>query len=158
MSTQKHSEPTMNESQSILQNKRVRQVLLYGAVLLFVFLIGLVPMWITSRARARERDVALATLRISTLQNTLGNAAIDARRGEYEVARQAASDFFTNLQAEIDRGRDSVFTETQRTNLRALFDSRDDTITLLARSDPASADRLLVLYVKYRQALGTSIH
>jgi hypothetical protein len=148
----------MNESQSILQNKRVRQVLLYGAVLLFVFLIGLVPMWITSRARARERDVALATLRISTLQNTLGNAAIDARRGEYEVARQAASDFFTNLQAEIDRGRDSVFTETQRTNLRALFDSRDDTITLLARSDPASADRLLVLYVKYRQALGTSIH
>lgn len=158
MSTQKHSEPTMNESRSILQNKRVRQVLLYAAVLLFVFLIGLVPMWIMSRARARERDAALANLRISTLQNTLGNAAIDARRGEYEVARQAASDFFTNLQAEIDRGRDSVFTETQRTNLRALFDSRDDAITLLARSDPASADRLLVLYVKYRQALGTSIH
>ena len=115
-------------------------------------------MWITSRARARERDAALATLRISTLQNTLGNAAIDARRGEYEVARQAASDFFTNLQAEIDRGRDSVFTETQRTNLRALFDSRDDAITLLARSDPASADRLLILYVKYRQALGTATH
>lgn len=67
-------------------------------------------------------------------------------------------DFFTNLQAEIDRGRDSVFTETQRTNLRALFDSRDDAITLLARSDPASADRLLVLYVKYRQALGTATH
>ena len=158
MSTQKQSEPTMNEGQSILQNKRVRQVLLYAAVLLFVFLIGLVPMWITSRARAHERDAALATLRISTLQNTLGNAALDARRGEYEVARQAASDFFTNLQAEIDRGRDSVFNETQRTNLRALFDSRDDAITLLARSDPASADRLLVLYVKYRQALGTSTH
>ena len=156
MSTQKHSEPTMNENPSILQNKRVRQVLLYAAVLLFVFLIGLVPMWITSRVRARERDAALAILRISTLQNTLGNAAIDARRGEYEVARQAASDFFTNLQAEIDRGRDSVFTETQRTNLRALFDSRDDAITLLARSDPASADRLVVLYVKYRQALGTA--
>lgn len=158
MSTQKQSEPTMNEGKSILQNKRVRQVILYAAVLLFVFLIGFVPMWITSRARARERDAALATLRISSLQNTLGNAAIDTRRGEYEVARQAASDFFTNLQAEIDRGRDSVFTETQRTNLRALFDSRDDAITLLARSDPASADRLLVLYVKYRQALGTSIH
>ena len=158
MNTQRDSEPTMNEGKSILQNKRVRQVLLYAAVLLFVFLIGLVPMWITSRARARERDAALATLRISTLQNTLGNAAIDARRGEYEVARQAASDFFTNLQAEIDRGRDSVFTETQRTNLRALFDSRDDAITLQARSDPASADRLLVFYVKYRQALGTATH
>ena len=158
MSAQKQNEPTMNESKSILQNKRVRQVLICAAVPLFVFLIGLVPMWITSRARAHERDAALATLRISTLQNTLGNAAIDARRGEYEGARQAASDFFTNLQAEIDRGRDSVFTEMQRTNLRALFDSRDDAITLLARSDPASADRLLILYVKYRQALGTSIH
>jgi len=155
MSAQQQKEPTISEGKSILQNERVRKVILYAAVLLFVFLIGLVPMWITSRARARERDAALATLRISTLQNTLGNAAIDARRGEYELARQAASDFFTNLQAEIDRGRDSVFNETQRTNLRALFDSRDDAITLLARSDPASADRLLVLYVKYRQALGT---
>ena len=155
MSAQQQKEPTISEGKSILQNERVRKVILYAAVLLFVFLIGLVPMWITSQARARERDAALATLRISTLQNTLGNAAIDARRGEYELARQAASDFFTNLQAEIDRGRDSVFNETQRTNLRALFDSRDDAITLLARSDPASADRLLVLYVKYRQALGT---
>jgi len=157
MSAQQQKEPTISEGKSILQNERVRKVILYAAVLLFVFLIGLVPMWITSRARARERDAALATLRISTLQNTLGNATIDARRGEYEVARQAASDFFTNLQAEIDRGRDSVFTETQRSNLRAIFDSRDDAITLLARSDPASADRLLVLYVKYRQALGTAI-
>lgn len=153
MSTQKQNEP-QNEGKSILQNVRVRQVLLYATVLLFVFLLGFLPMWLMSRARSRERDSAMATLRISTLQNTLGNAAIDARRGEYEVARQAASDFFTNLQTEIDRGRDSVFTETQRTNLRSLFDSRDDAITLLARSDPASADRLLVLYVKYRQALG----
>jgi hypothetical protein len=155
MSDQRQNEPRVNEGKSILQNERVRKVILYAAIVLFVFLIGLVPMWITSRARARERDAALATLRISTLQNTLGNAAIDSRRGEYEIARQAASDFFTNLQAEIDRGRDSVFSDTQRTNLRALFDSRDDAITLLARSDPASADRLLVLYVKYRQALGT---
>jgi hypothetical protein len=154
MSAQKKDEPTISEGKSILQNERVRKVILYAAIVLFVFLIGLVPMWITSQAPARERDAALANLRISTLQNTLGNAAIDARRGEYEIARQAASDFFTNLQAEIDRGRDSVFTETQRTSLRGLFDSRDDAITLLARSDPASADRLLVLYVKYRQALG----
>lgn len=62
------------------------------------------------------------------------------------------SDFFINLQAEVDRG-DSVFNEAQRTTLRSLFDTRDDAITLLARSDPASADRLVVLYVKYRQAL-----
>ena len=111
-------------------------------------------MWMTARTRASERDTAQAALRISALQNTLANATIDARRGEYEPARQAASDFFTNLRAEIERGRDSVFNETQQNILRSIFDTRDDTITLLARSDPASADRLVDLYNKYRQATG----
>ena len=153
MSSPNQSKPTSrNSGNSIWQNERVRKVVLYAAVLVIVFLLGLVPMWIMARSRARDRDVAQASLRISSLQNILGNAAIDARRGEYEPARQAASKFFTNLQAEIDRD-DSVFTVAQRTTLRSLFDTRDDSITLLARSDPASADRLVDLYVKYRQAL-----
>ncbi|HEX7175865.1 MAG TPA: hypothetical protein VF240_11455 [Pyrinomonadaceae bacterium] len=156
MSSARETEPTSRSSgNSIWQNERVRRLILYAAVLLVVFLVGLVPMWMTARERARERDAAQAALRISTLQNTLANAAIDARRGEYEPARQAASDFFTNLRAEIERGRDSVFNETQQNTLRSIFiDTRDDTITLLARSDPASADRLADLYNKYRQAVG----
>jgi hypothetical protein len=110
-------------------------------------------MWMAARSRARERDTAQTSLRLSTLQNAAANAAIDARRGEYEPARQAASEFFTTLQTELDRGRDSIFNEAQQVSLRSLFDTRDDTITLLARSDPASADRLVDLYVKYRQAV-----
>lgn len=135
-------------------NDRFRRLIIYALGLLIAFLLGFVPMWITSGARERERDAAQSALRISTLQNAAANAAIDARRGEYEPARQAASDFFTSVQAEIDRGRDSVFNDAQQNNLRALFAMRDDTITLLARSDPASADRLVDLYVKYRQAIG----
>jgi hypothetical protein len=131
--------------------------MLYAALLLIVFLAGLVPMWWKSRTYARERDAAQASLKISNLQNSLANAAIDARRGEYEPARQAASDFFTNLGAEIvTPGRDSVFNEAQRGALRTMFDTRDDTITLLARSDPASADRLVDLYTKYRQAIASA--
>jgi hypothetical protein len=137
---------------SIWANQRVRRVILYAVLLLVVFLGGLVPMWLTSRTHARQRDEAQASLRISNLQNILANAAIDARRGEYEPARQAASDFFTNLQIEIDRGRDSAFNEGQRNALSSMFDTRDDTITRLARSDPASTDRLVDLYTKYRQA------
>ena len=157
MSTPKQDKPTSHSNgNSIWQNERVRRGILYAAVLLVVFLLGLVPMWMTARARARERDAAQATLRISTLQNALANAAIDARRGEYEPARQAASDFFTNLQTEIERGRDSVFNELQQNSLRSVFANRDDTITLLARSDPASADRLVDVYVKYRQAMGSA--
>jgi hypothetical protein len=111
-------------------------------------------MWMTARTRRDERDTAQAALRISTLQNTLASATIDARRGEYEPARQAASEFFTNLRTEIDSGLASVFNQTQQNNLRSILDVRDDTITLLARSDPASADRLVDLYNTYRQAVG----
>lgn len=156
MSSARDTEPASgSSSESIWQNERVKRLIPYAVVLLVVFLVGAVPMWMTARSRAQERDTAQAALRISTLQNTLANAAIDARRGEYEPARQAASDFFTNLRAEIERGRDSVFNEAQQNTLRSTFvDTRDDTITLLARGDPASADRLVDLYSKYRQATG----
>lgn len=157
MSTTNEDEPSGSSGNSIWQNKRVRRLIIYAAVLLVVFLAGLVPMWLKSRTYARERDAAQASLRISNLQNSLANAAIDARRGEYEPARQAASDFFTNLGAEVVApGRDSVFNEGQRTALRSMFDTRDDTITLLARSDPASVDRLVALYTRYRQAIATA--
>jgi flagellar biosynthesis/type III secretory pathway M-ring protein FliF/YscJ len=145
-----------SRSGSVWQNERVRRVILYAVVLLVAFLLGLVPMWMTARTRAEERDAAQAALRISTLQNTLASAAIDARQGRYEPARQAASDFFTNLGTEIARGPESVFDETRRNNLRAMFAVRDDTITLLARSDPASADRLVELYNTYRQATASA--
>jgi hypothetical protein len=158
MSTTNEDEPGRSSSEnSIWQNKRVRRWIFSAAVLLVVFLAGLVPMWLKSRTYARERDVAQASLRISNLQNSLANAAIDARRGEYEPARQAASEFFTNLGTEVVApGRVSVFNEGQRTALRSMFDTRDDTITLLARSDPASVDRLMDLYTRYRQAIATA--
>src|ERR1044072_3768225 len=157
MSSPEQNDATIRRSgSSIWQNERVRRSLFYAVALLVVFLLGLVPMWMTARARERERDTAQHALRISTLQNALASAAIDARRGEYEPARQSASEFFTNLGTEVARGPDSVFSETQQNNLRSMFAVRDDTITLLARSDPASADRLAELYNAYRQATASA--
>lgn len=153
-SAEQNDATSRTSSNSIWQNKHVRRLLFYVVLLLVVFLLGLVPMWMSARTRARERDEAEAALRISRLQNALASAAIDARQGRYEPARQSASDFFTNLGTEVARGPDSVFNETQRNNLRSMFAVRDDTITLLARSDPASADRLVELYNTYRQATG----
>jgi hypothetical protein len=155
MSSTEHNGET-NRSESVGRNPRGRRFLIYAAVLLAVFLLGLVPMWMKARGHAAERDKAMTALRISTLQNSLANAAADARRGEYEPARQSASEFYTNLRTEIDRGRDSVFAEAQQNTLRPVFDARDETITLLARSDPASADRLFDLYNIYRQATGAA--
>jgi hypothetical protein len=88
------------------------------------------------------------------MRNTLASATIDARRGEYEPARQAASNFFTSLSAEADKGTGSVLTDSQKQNIQPLFAGRDEVITLLARSDPAAADRLADLYASYRKAMG----
>src|ERR1043165_7412870 len=126
MSTTNEDEPRgLSSGNSITQNNRVRRLILYAVVLLVVFLAGLVPMWLTSRTHAHERDVAQASLRISNLQNSLANSAIDARRGDYEPARQAASDFFTKLGAELARGSDSVFNEAQRNVFSTMFERRD---------------------------------
>jgi hypothetical protein len=84
----------------------------------------------------------------------LAAAAIQARRGDYEPAREAASTFYTNLRAELDR-RPSGFTESQREMMRSLLAQRDQLITLLARADAAVAERLADAYVSYRQTTGT---
>lgn len=140
---------TSNEA--IGHSNRSKRILIYVAILAIAFLLGLLPMWWKSRSCASQLASVQQALTISSLQNNLANATVDARRGDYEPARQAVSEFFTKLRMEVDRGSDSVFNEAQRNNLTPVFAGRDDTITLLARSDPAAVDRLTDLYLKYRQ-------
>lgn len=135
------------------RNRVMKRVGIYGTVLLGVFLLGFVPMWLIARERANERDVAQAGLRLSQMQNRLASASIDARRGEYEPARIAASDFFTALRAEIDRGQDGALSQQHREALQPFLAQRDELITLLARNDPAAAARLADLYIVYRKAV-----
>ena len=148
-------EPGSHESTPVVRSTPVmRRVVIYGSVLLVVFLLGFVPMWLQSRAAAGRLAEAERRLTLGGMQVNLASAAIDARRGDYEPARQAVSQFFTSLRAEIDKGDTSYFTQAQRAGLQPLFAGRDEIITLLARSDPASADRLSDLYVAYRKAMG----
>ena len=128
-----------------------QRFLIYAAVLLVIFLLGFVPMWLKARAANNsllETDHQLFMVR---MQSSLASAAIDARRGDYEPARQAVSQFFTSLRAEMDKGDSSSYTQAQRQGLQPLFAGRDELITLLARSDPASADRIADLFVAYRK-------
>ena len=131
-----------------------RRLGIYAAILVVVFLLGLVPMWLNARNRAKERDEARHELRLSEMKNDLSAAVINSRRGEYEGARQATSRFFTSLRAQCDVSTDSAdLTRTQCEALRRALDQRDEMITLLARSDPASADRLTEMYVLYEKAM-----
>jgi hypothetical protein len=130
-----------------------QRFLIYGAGLLVIFLLGFVPMWLKARHCDSSLIQAEHQLNLIRMQNNLASAVIDARRGDYEPARQATSQFFTFIRTEVDKGDASDFTPAQRQGLLPLFAGRDEVITLLARSDPASADRLSDLYVTYRKVI-----
>lgn len=137
----------------ITSNFGIRRYLIYAIVLLVVFLLGLIPMWLKARTAANTLAETEHQLVLCKMQSDLASAVIDARRGDYEPARQALSRFFTSLSAESDKG--STYTEAQRNSLQPLFAGRDELITLLARNDPASADRLSDLFVAYRKVMSS---
>jgi len=121
----------------------VWRVIIYTVLLLAVFLLGFVPMWWKSRECSSSLSEAEQQLNLARMQNALASAAIDARRGDYESARQSASDFFTSVEDA------SALSSAQREGVQPLLAQRDEIITLLARGDPAAADRLSDLYQSY---------
>ncbi len=133
-----------------------KRLLLYLLLVVIGFLVGLLPMWLNAHRIAKELETTRAELRRSQMSSALSAAAVDARRGDYEPARKAMSDFFTTLSSEVDLGEQSVLGQTQRDAVRPLLAQRDEIITLLARSDPAAADRLSNLDSSYRKAIGNA--
>lgn len=142
-----------NQPQAVESPSPKSRAGLLTLVMLAAFLIGFIPMWLKAREGASKLVGVERELKMARMQNTLSSAVIDARRGDYERARQGASQFFTSLDAESDMGNNSALTQTQRESLHSMFTGRDDLITLLARGDPAAADRLSDLYVAYREVM-----
>lgn len=132
-------------------NDLMRRIGIYAALLLIAFLAGFVPMWLKARESGNNLAAIERTLALAQMQNNLASAVIDARRGDYEPARQSASQFYTSLRADLDKGAASGFNEAQRAAAQTLFAGRDEIITFLARGDPASADRLSDVYAAYRK-------
>jgi len=126
---------------------------LYLCLSLAFFLLGLIPMALRARDYAEEREAAQHEVRLKQMETQLAAAVINADRGEYEPARQTASDFFTSLRSQIDRGSQSDLSTFQRDKLKVLLTQRDDVITLLARSDPAAVNRLSEMYVTYQKTM-----
>jgi len=129
----------------------MQRIMIYAGVLVIVFLLGLVPMWLKARSATNSLAETEHQLVLAKMQNNIASAVIDTRRGDYEPARQAASQFFTSLRAELDKADGSALTQVQRQGIQPLLAGRDEVITLLARSDPAAADKLTDLYVAYRK-------
>jgi hypothetical protein len=141
----------MSENWQSRTTHRIWRFIVYIALLPVAFLLGFVPMWIKSRACASRLAEAERQSSLARMENSLVSAAMDARRGDFETARVAASDFFTVLRAATSTDVDSVLSQTQKDGAQPLLAQRDQIITLLSRGDVASADLLSDLYVSYRE-------
>jgi hypothetical protein len=141
----------MSENWQSRTTHRIWRFIVYIALLPVAFLLGFVPMWIKSRACASRLAEAERQSSLARVENSLVSAAMDARRGDFETARVAASDFFTVLRAATSTDVDSVLSQTQKDGAQPLLAQRDQIITLLSRGDVASADLLSDLYVSYRE-------
>lgn len=124
-----------------------------AALVIGAFLLGLIPMGWAAYQRGAEREQARQELASLERENALATAALLARQGEYERAREAASRFFTDLNEHVTTAQVRGNAPPNADALHASLSDRDEIITLLARSDPASADRLADLYMTYTAAL-----
>jgi hypothetical protein len=125
----------------------------YAILLIGVFLLGFIPMWLRAEDSTSALTAAQRELGLLRAENALGAAVIEARLSNYESARVAASDFFTALRIETDKGGDSALSPAQRAGVQPLLNQRDPIITMLARGDPASVDELTALYAAYLKVM-----
>jgi hypothetical protein len=126
--------------------KQLQRLALAGFTGLLIGVIPLVVILYQSRSTAgdlRQR------LHIVELENQLARSAVLARHGDYAGARDAVSAFFSAANEELATANPSA---GRAEALRALLQDRDDVITLLARGDPAGADRVSTMYLAYRNA------
>jgi hypothetical protein len=115
------------------------------------FLLGFVPMWVVAHGRSSQLAASQREVQRLSLVDEISAAAFYAHRGEYENARRKASAFFTDLNVAIGNGQ--AISGTERGSLTPILNQRDNVITLLARSDPGSVDRLFGIEHQVRTVL-----
>jgi hypothetical protein len=131
--------------------QRLKQIKTYGIWFVVGLLVGLLPPAVRLIQTQRDRDSLQRQLQVAQLEMNLASAALMARHGDYTAARNAASQFFSDARRAADGG-DDILSAAQLTYLQSALAERDALITLLARGDPAGAERSTAMYVAHRAA------
>jgi hypothetical protein len=131
---------------------RTRQWRQFAIVFVAGLLTAALPLAMLLFQTTRERNALSLDSRAAGLELSLTRATVLARHGDYPTARDEASSFFTAARAEVDR-QSGALDPAYTAALRNVLQERDPIITLLARNDPASAERLSQLYLSYRGAV-----
>lgn len=126
--------------------------------LVVAFLAGFIPQW--QRAKGLDDQLAVSNqtlaatrheLVMARLEGRIGAALAESLRSNYERARQLMTSTFADLEREMDAGR--ITDPRQQQVLRQVLQQRDEIVTLLARAEPESQQRLMLLYTRYFQAV-----
>ncbi len=126
----------------------------FAIAILIIFLVGFIPMWMRANNYAAQNEVTQKALTRLTIANLIATAIVDAKRGEYESARQKTSNFYTRLDTETEKGETSAYPSAENEKFKSVFKDRDAIITMLAQRDPASVERLTDIYMIYRHTVG----
>lgn len=129
-----------------------RSLRTYAIWFLAGLLLGLIPTAVSLVRTQGERDALQRQMQAANLEMNLANAALMARHGDYTAARDAASRFFSEARQAVDGAGGETLTAAQLTHLQSALAERDALITLLARGDPAGAERATAMYVAHRAA------
>lgn len=129
-----------------------RTILVAAVAAIVGFGIGALWQYTSARSYAQRLNTVETDYTFQRLEATLGAATIEAQRGSFEIARQLASDFFTDLQAAANRAP-----EGQQQVVRDMLQNRDAMITALSRSDEQSGSMLAQLFIRFRIARGEPV-
>lgn len=133
-------------------SERTRFWLIIAAAILVAFLTGYVWQRVRANNIEDRLDETRQALVLARIEATLGAAAIEAMSGSFEIARQHASAFFTELQASLD-----TVPPDARQDMSQILARRDAVITALSRNDVQSGPQLAQMFRNYRTALGEPI-
>jgi hypothetical protein len=123
--------------------------MLMAIAVVMAFLLGMAIQYARGERLGNKLSETEGALVIARLEATLGAAALEAQRQNYEPSRQLASDFFSDLQRNIGQ-----IPSEMRTELQQILSLRDATITMLSRRDPESGNVLVSTFARYRAAVG----
>lgn len=113
----------------------LKRIALVAGLLLFAFLLGYMPAWLSARGYEYERNNLQREIRLDSMRQTLASAVINVNLNRFEEARVLSSQFFTNLREELDRA-DSAIKEQDRRKIEDMLVRRDEVITGLAKGNP----------------------
>lgn len=122
-----------------------KKLVVGAGVLIFVFLLGLIPSCIGAR-NAQERNTQLEhKLRLADLHIRLGMTSYEANRNNYANAAQTSTEFFNGLKETINTTGD----EGLKQKLQAISARRDEITTNLAQADPGVKEKLAQMFADF---------